>query len=405
MKNVSSLKTVSEKMTFIYFLLYFTTSSIIASVFVLNHFLILTKMDVFSAGATLYILSLVIVQKKHFSVNCTMLIPFAFVIFLAFSFFWNKNYPRLLAQCGYIQFITPYFVLFSLWLAIENGIASKFIRIIAYILLPYILFISLKSAIATNFAERLTMINGHPNALSLELASLAFFILPIERTVLLSYLPSLIVLISGSLISGSRQSLVPLIILLLYTFFLLLKQTRTLFTIRKLVLISVFIFILYFISQQTINLDYIANSKIIRRTVLFFTNPGQSESIRMGLIQSGLELFSKKPLFGHGLDAFHFVSGFQTYAHNNYIELLVNYGLVGFSIYYSLYVILIYRSFKMRNENPYKANVAILFLLSILITDFADVSYQSTVRMIDVIYIYYLTEKQSRITTFRPSRL
>ena len=51
-------------------------------------------------------------------------------------------------------------------------------------------------------------------------------------------------------------------------------------------------------------------------------------------------MFLEKPVFGWGLRAFTNVSPFATYSHNNYIEVLVTWGIVGF-IWYYLFLLVI----------------------------------------------------------------
>ncbi len=58
-------------------------------------------------------------------------------------------------------------------------------------------------------------------------------------------------------------------------------------------------------------------------------NTDGSTSVRMGMLKCGLSMFSQKPIFGWGLGAFTDLGGFETYSHNNYVELLVAVGLVG----------------------------------------------------------------------------
>ena len=52
--------------------------------------------------------------------------------------------------------------------------------------------------------------------------------------------------------------------------------------------------------------------------------------------------FWQKPILGHGIDSFRtlygMLGGMETYSHNNFIEMLVSGGVVGFIIYYSIYV-------------------------------------------------------------------
>lgn len=75
----------------------------------------------------------------------------------------------------------------------------------------------------------------------------------------------------------------------------------------------------------------------------------ETDQTRKMMIQKGLEAFYQKPLFGHGTGYSYTLFG--TYSHNNFVELLMSYGLVGFCLYYSFYLVLIIKLFKLAMKN------------------------------------------------------
>nr|WP_319473863.1 ATP-grasp fold amidoligase family protein [uncultured Sphaerochaeta sp.] len=90
--------------------------------------------------------------------------------------------------------------------------------------------------------------------------------------------------------------------------------------------------------------------------LLFNKGVDGSTSIRMDMIIRGLEMFKERPLFGWGLGAFTALSGYGTYSHNNYVELLVGLGLIGLLVYYSLSFFIvregIKRFFRFEKKGP-----------------------------------------------------
>jgi O-antigen ligase len=59
-----------------------------------------------------------------------------------------------------------------------------------------------------------------------------------------------------------------------------------------------------------------------------------SISVRLALIRYAATAWLDSPIFGHGVRAFEKESGFGIYAHNNYLELLYDFGFVGFLFFY-----------------------------------------------------------------------
>ena len=108
------------------------------------------------------------------------------------------------------------------------------------------------------------------------------------------------------------------------------------------------------------------------------SNEGSMQT-RMEMISIGWEQFCKTPLWGIGLNNSSVLTGqaigWAVYLHNNYIELLACVGLIGFILYYAMYLIpaknLVKASFKGRDI----AILALVLLIVNIILQFGFVSY------------------------------
>ena len=77
---------------------------------------------------------------------------------------------------------------------------------------------------------------------------------------------------------------------------------------------------------------------VVQRVISRIDNEDTSSIGRAEMKQSLGPLYAQKPFLGHGPGGFKEVSGFGMYAHDNFVEVAVNFGLVGLLIYYAMYL-------------------------------------------------------------------
>lgn len=104
------------------------------------------------------------------------------------------------------------------------------------------------------------------------------------------------------------------------------------------------------------------------------TGDRSGDLARLAMIELGWEQFLKRPLFGYGAWNYAYLNGMinsvHIYSHNNYIEMLVNYGVFGATLYYSAYFHLLRKSIRGLGNSFVFSIVTCLF-----IADIAFVSY------------------------------
>ena len=104
----------------------------------------------------------------------------------------------------------------------------------------------------------------------------------------------------------------------------------------------------------------------------------QSTSDRMLMSEVGMKLFWGHPFFGRGAYASYVY--FRTYSHNNFVELLMNMGFVGFALFYWPFAKNIKRLIRIDRREPLLV-VAIFVILWLLIGGCGYVFYFSKVDM------------------------
>ncbi|MEX6424818.1 O-antigen ligase family protein [Providencia manganoxydans] len=121
-----------------------------------------------------------------------------------------------------------------------------------------------------------------------------------------------------------------------------------------------------------------------------------SQNHRIELSKQALELFYHQPVWGYGLrgsEAFLRLGGGPTYTHNNYMEMLVSGGMVGFIFYYVPIFFLALILFLSKGKNiKYcsETRIAVSFMLLLIFNQSAQVSYKSFIILFAIFYVVFI---------------
>lgn len=120
-------------------------------------------------------------------------------------------------------------------------------------------------------------------------------------------------------------------------------------------------------------------------------NVDSSTLTRMEFTKIGWDLFKSHPILGVGMNNFSYLSynyyhtWAQVYSHNNFIEILSNLGIIGFYLYYYLYLqsflrlIKLMKKFKNSNFSNLYSQAAFLFscLIVLAIMNISHITYET----------------------------
>lgn len=155
-------------------------------------------------------------------------------------------------------------------------------------------------------------------------------------------------------ILGSRKSIISIFLGLLILFYQVNKKTKIKICFLLLALIAgLTLFIpdeyLNFVFDRLAQLNIFSNQKALLDS---------SDEMRIMLFENGLNFISDKPFFGFGFYSFSILFeqlyNIRVYSHNNFIETLVGGGIIGFILYYGIYIIIMRNLVKYGQQNDYK---------------------------------------------------
>lgn len=113
-----------------------------------------------------------------------------------------------------------------------------------------------------------------------------------------------------------------------------------------------------------------------------FTGKGKVDSStieRKTYIEAGVKQFLKTPILGIGVNNSQYITlmetNKETYLHNNFVELLACTGIIGFVLYYSIFVYLLHNLFKYVKDDKSIAIISFIILAVNIILDYGVVSY------------------------------
>ena len=159
---------------------------------------------------------------------------------------------------------------------------------------------------------------------------------------------------------------------------------------RKTFIISVVVIALLFISGRrrylkmallvigaTVAYDAAMNNPIVYNIIGWrlasIGGADESSMERARLLHDAINTGLNNPIFGVGLHNSMFYTAIGKYAHNNFAEIFADLGLIGFSIFYSLYILYGYRVVRFAKEKIRR--YWLVFILEFLAIDYGQVSY------------------------------
>lgn len=285
-----------------------------------------------------------IITKRNLVINKLLIFQGIFIVICTFSYFTAIDPQLVLAKN------TTLGLIFLLMLSLVNYVDSyeklrKFILAFIY----SGLIVSIDILINANFSEltRFGSNYGNVNAVGTGIAIsaiLCFYIILDEKKY--HYLLFFAIMTITIFLTGSRKSIMFVVITIISTLYLRARgsyKDKIKFLFISMAVIGVLCYVLF-----KVPIFYEIIGKRMESMVSFVSGEGTVEGSineRALMIKFGFDVFKEKPLIGYGIDNYRILFGRAfgnwTYAHNNYIELMVDTGLIGLFAYYLTHIVVL----------------------------------------------------------------
>lgn len=338
------------------------------------------------AFMVLEVIKIIKTKKIKFPIPIILIFIFAFYCFL--SNFWAIE-SNLSITISRTLFLLGVFVLLSynFFREITNG-QEVLLKTIMWAGIVFSIYVILYYGVGEYFTK---MLNGervgkeinNVNAIGLQ-TSISFIIAIFyalydnkKKYYILSIIPLIV-----SLGTGSRKVIILIIIGTILLFLMKREEKIDISkTMKKILLFIIFVFAFVYISKMPM---FSTVFERLETATNFVTGEGKiddSTAIRALYVNAGMEQFLESPIFGIGAGNAGYITmkanGTFTYLHNNFVELLATTGMIGFVLYYSIYVYIIWNCIKLLNKKNKYINVILILFLINLILDYGLVSYYS----------------------------
>ncbi|MCR4661089.1 MAG: O-antigen ligase family protein [Clostridia bacterium] len=373
-------------------------------------FLYTVSIPAFSGRAKIYIISYVLMalfaaatlfyvfvyDKFSFQKRHLISVLFALEAFIGTAIY-SHDFRRWLSIFLMVITLFVYYFAFS---AINNSRFSLKIIIFSFAVFAlYFVIVYRNQILHLQISNRIGDYFDNPNAVgsyfSLAFSTSTYVAVMFEKKRELLYLiPSAIFVLCG-IFTGSRTFIVLIVASLSVIVFIRFRTKKWLLLIVYALLVGLFFILINLpafatlkmrVDQMLYTLFGIGNSKI------------DHSSIHRVLWQRyGYYLASHNLIFGYGCEGFSIYSGIGTYSHSNFSEVLCNFGIIGFSLFYACYLVPFLYCFGGKQKDRF---AVIVFVIYFLFKGFIGVSYYYKESYLIIALCMYLTKDSNYV--FKP---
>jgi len=299
------------------------------------------------SGLLLIMLSVIYVRK--FFVASTLKFFFAYIIvtFIA-SVFVAKSSERAVDTSFRLFQLFILLVSVSQFYIFKSNPKYIFVALIinCFVLILAGKFLNPDMLYSGNRIERFASITSNANGFAFQILLGFISILYFWRnsTVLMKLFVAgvAILLLYYIAISGSRKALICYVLIFISWIYYSFPLKKAVLYYTLLAAIGIF--------AGSYILSMLSDTAVIQRFNKLETDSGATD-IRSILYREAFEVFSNHPIFGVGLDNFRLFSSSGLYAHSTYMEVLADTGIIGFIMFYIMYIKVWMTGYKLAQFN------------------------------------------------------
>lgn len=309
-----------------------------------------------------------------------------FAAFAGLSFFWALSISN--AAYRYQTLVLNFICIYCLLLYIKNRPERINLILITLLIAPLILEMRVIMSFGLFAFQHIRNMDGimSSNLIGMRAGIAAvlgtFFFLQVKKYKII-YLLIVVLNAATAILSGSRKAILFMLIPLL--FFCIFRHRHPVKFIKNVILAVLLVGLAYY-AIMNIGLVYDMVGYRIETMIYGLTGSGKTDgstSLRLKMINWGWEWFLARPWLGYGINNYMSLLGTMhtyagttgVYAHNNYVELLVDLGMAGTAIYYFIYLKILKQAVRFRKQLAPLQLIMTGIFVSIVINEYGMVTY------------------------------
>jgi hypothetical protein len=318
----------------------------------------------YGLGALIFIRNLKKINILRF-IGPTFLLYFSFVIYATCGLFWGPS----IQISSYKLFIFGAAMFFSFYIELSSKEDCERITYVVYtssVILScyFIINMSLNNESGRTTVEGLNVINAGVVAAIGSVTS--FYLAKLKHNKI--YFIALVPTYLTALMSSSKLALFSSFAMPFLFFYFCNGQTMKRV---KIIIVGLLGLVLVLIAIFRVDILYdTVGYRIESLLQVLFQGKEGDDTLRIIMVQKGIQLFRRSPLLGVGFDCYRLLNGWtNTWSHCNYIEILSCLGSIGFILYYLRYVVLLWEISRSKLGNSVNAAYAKALIISIIILE------------------------------------
>lgn len=384
-------KRISQKIAEFMFTLYMITLYI----FVDREETVMISKTVFVIFAVFTVISVLRSKSIHIGKN-VMTVYIAFTWMFATVFWAQNEHDASVMMKTMWQLFIQFFLTYNLFAkqtdAHDHLLRSLYIS--GIVLIGYSMYVygfsEVISAMSGEGAVRLGAEINQENAFGIMNATtvlVAFYYFLYKRKFKIFHVIAVVVSFIFAMSSGSRKAL----LMVLAGALIMVYKKYGWKKLYKIVAVVAILAVAFSAAMKLPMFDTISSRMESATEVVSGEGTGDASArTRLKMIANGWEVFKDRIVTGYGANNYKNVTKFRTYSHNNFIEILVNFGLFGFVLYYLIYFYGFKNLWKAKNDAG-KALFSIFFVRFVM--EIAMVTYYGKIHWVMMAFYLISTEK------------